>query len=184
MGRRPLFSSNDDLVFEADESSSTYAYVRNRRSGSLRKLTKNPIVRLETVSPDGRWVVAEVPVVGEDITRGVMGFNLQSGTARRICHGLCVARWTLDGKSLFLSLPASEKASETWFGTKTFVIPLHRGESFPDLPPAGLRSDEEVLRISGTTVINEFVRPGTDASIYAYDRAEVHANIYRIPLQN
>lgn len=64
VGRRPLFSSNDDLVFEADESSSTYAYVRNVRSGSLRKLTKNTIVRLETVSPDRRWVVAEVPVVG------------------------------------------------------------------------------------------------------------------------
>lgn len=182
--RRPLFGSNDDLIFEADEGSSTYAYVRNLRSGGLRKITTNPIVRLETVSPDGRWVVAEVPIVGEDVTRGVAGIDLQDGTARRICHGLCVARWTLDGKSLFLSLPSGEKDSESWLGAKTFVIPLHAGQSFRDLPPAGVRSDAEALRMAGTTVINEFVRPGTDASVYAFDRREVHANIYRIPLQN
>jgi hypothetical protein len=61
------------------------------------------------------------------------------------------------------------------------VVPLRHGDSFPDLPATGIKSENDLLSLSGVKVIHESVRPGPDASLYAFDRRVPHRNIYRIP---
>jgi fermentation-respiration switch protein FrsA (DUF1100 family) len=65
---------------------------------------------------------------------------------------------------------------------KTFVVPLSHGDSFPDLPFAGIKSESDVAHLRGVHVIPEFAYPGPDGSRYALSRSVVHRNIYRIPI--
>jgi hypothetical protein len=69
-----------------------------------RKIDAQPVIQLETVSPDGRWAVAQVAIQNEDVPRGILAIPLEGGTPIRICSGLCVVRWPRDGKSMFLSV--------------------------------------------------------------------------------
>jgi hypothetical protein len=113
----PIFGPAGDVFFNADEDLNTYVY-RVTLDGSKRiKVTPEPIVRLETISPDGQWIVAESAVFGEDVTRGVTAYRVEDGIAKRICRSLCIVQWTLDGKALFISMVSRNSLF------KTFVVP-------------------------------------------------------------
>lgn len=109
-----------------------------------------------------------------------MAYRVDDGAAKRVCFSLCVVRWTGDGKFLYLGLPGSRGASRNY---KTFVVPLHRGESFPDLPAAGIKSEGDLAHIKGVKVVNDLIHPGPGVSLYAFDRSTEHRNIYRIPIR-
>lgn len=69
---------------------------------------------------------------------------------------------------------------------KTIVIGLRPGKELPELPSSGLRSIEEAERLNvvreiDTTGMTSFV-PGPDPSTYAYVRATIQRNLFRIPL--
>jgi eukaryotic-like serine/threonine-protein kinase len=177
----PLFGLNDDLFFQAQEEGRTFLWHRPIDGGEGARVMPNPIARFETISPDGRWVVAEAPVSGENVTRGVLAFPVGGGTPKRICYSLCSVRWTQDGKSLYLSLPG-RSGKESALNYKTFIVPLHADESFPSLPSGGIKSDKDVEQLRGVKTINELVRPGPDGSRYAIGRSTVHRNIYSVPL--
>jgi serine/threonine protein kinase len=174
----PIFGPAGDLFFSSDESSGTYVYRALLDGSERQKVTSSPIVRLETISADGQWVVAEASVSGEDVTRGVIAYRVRDGMVKRICRSLCIVRWTLNGKALFITLVGGNNSNLY----KTFVVPLPSGQSFPDLPTGGIRSKEDVTQLLGVHVIDEVARPGPDASRYAYAKQTVKRNIYRIPI--
>jgi hypothetical protein len=72
-------------------------------------------------------------------------------------------------------------------GGKAFAIGLPAGEELPTLPPAGLKSAEDVKRLNVVAVIDttglSFFAPGPNPSIYAYARVTVQRNLFRIPLK-
>jgi len=175
----PVFGPRDDLFFQGQEGGTAYLYRRNLDTGETRRVVSAPITRFHTISADGKWVVAEVPVLSDDATRGVVAYRVDGGTAKRICHNLCIVRWTLDGKYLYVGIFGTGDSSSE---IKTFVVPLRHGESFPDLPASGIKSESDVAHLHGVNVIPEFAFPGPDASRYAINRWSVHRNIYRIPI--
>jgi Tol biopolymer transport system component len=175
----PVFGPASDLFFQRQEGESTYLYRRNLDSGETRKVIPTPIHLFHTISPDGKWVVAEVAVTGEDAKRGVVAYRIADGTAKRVCNNLCIARWTLDGKFLNIGMFGLGDASSEY---KTFVVPLHHGQTFPDLPATGIKSESDVAHLRGVHVITELAYPGRDDSRYAVSRWGVHRNIYRIPI--
>jgi Tol biopolymer transport system component len=179
---RPVFGRNGDVYFEARENDRTYLYTRSLDEGSRRKVVSDAIVRLVTISPDDRWAVAEVPLLGEDGTRGVMAYGLRGEGPKRICHNLCFVRWTGDGKSLYISMIGEQAGTQSLAERKTFVIPLQRGQDFPPLPSTGFRSEADLAQLPGVQVIKDLARPGPDNSIYAFDRFAAHRNLYRIPI--
>jgi eukaryotic-like serine/threonine-protein kinase len=174
----PLFGPTG-LFFLAPEGGHEYLSRRPIAGGRPSKVIPSPVVRLETISPDGKWVVAEAPVSGEDVTRGVVAYRLEDGSAIRVCHSLCIVRWTADGNLLYLALPGSGQ-TQGWY--KTFILPLRHGESFPKLPATGIKSESDLAHWKGAQVVQDLARPGPDASVYAFDRRESHRNIYRIPI--
>jgi hypothetical protein len=176
----PLFGISRDVFLLAQEGGHLCLYRRPLDGGQRTKVTPSPVTRFETISPDGKWVVAEAPTSGEEVTRGVVAYRVEGGAAKRLCYGLCIIRWTADGKFLYVGLPGSGAIRGLF---KTFVVPLRHGDSFPDLPATGIKSESDLASVSGVKVISELARPGPDVSLYAINRRVPHRNIYRIPIR-
>jgi hypothetical protein len=64
------------------------------------------------------------------------------------------------------------------------VLPVHRGEGLPSLPPAGLSGsgDEGIQVIATIRVQQGLLAPGPDPNTYAFARLEFVGNLFRIPL--
>ena len=178
--RNPVFGPAGDVFFWAQEGGISYVYHRALQGGPRKQVTPVLAPHFSTISPDGKWVVAEAPISGEDVKRGVVAYRVADGTPQRVCYSLCIVRWTGDGKFLYIAFPGGDAKSGNY---KTVVIPLRRGESFPRLPASGIKSESDLTNLSGVRVINELARPGPDASVYAFDRWIPHRNIYRIPIR-
>jgi serine/threonine protein kinase len=175
----PLFDPMGDLFFQAQEGGHLYLYHRPLDGGQRKKVTPSPVTQFETMSADGKWLVAEAATSGEEVTRGVVAYHIGDGITKRVCYSLCIVRWTQDGKFLYIGLLGSLRSGIY----KTFVVPLHHGDSFPELPTTGIKSDSDLTHLSGVKVINDLVRPGPDGSLYASDHSTGHRNIYRIPIR-
>jgi eukaryotic-like serine/threonine-protein kinase len=178
--RNPVFGPTGDLFFQAQEGGLSYLYRRPLDGGQRTKVSANPVVRFETVSADGKWAVAEAPTGDQEAPRGVFAYRVDDGTAKRVCYNLCLVRWTGDGKFLYFGLPGGGGVSRNY---KTFVVPLHPGESFPNLPAAGIKSESDLAHVRGVKVVDDLIHPGPDVSHYAFDRSTEHRNIYRIPIR-
>jgi len=175
----PVFGPKGGLFFQRQEGEASYLYRRDLDTGNTVRVMPTPIVRLHTVSPDGKWIVLEMPVTGDNATRGIVAYRTDTGATQRICHNLCIVRWTQDGKHVFIALLGN---GESYSDFKTFMVPLRPGEAFPDLPVGGVQVESDLAHLRGVAILPEFVLPGPDASRYAVSRWTVHRNIYRIPI--
>jgi hypothetical protein len=145
-----------------------------------RKITVNPVVQMQTISPDGQWVVAQVAYPNEDPPRGIAAIPVSGGGWVRLCQSVCSVRWSLDGKAIFLSLPGASRSAGLNWGT--IVVSLPAGKMFPKLPPLGIGSESEATALPNAYKVYGFAMPGIDEHTYAFWRASVHRNLFRIPL--
>jgi serine/threonine protein kinase len=176
----PLFTPEGSLVFMSSDGDKNFICRMNQDGSGRRKITLDPVVLLQTVSPDGQWAVAQVGLPGEDPPRGVVAIPVSGGEPVRLCRGLCAVRWTLNGKSMFLSITG---ASHTFLGWRTFIIPVPAGKVFPKLPPLGVASERDVAALSGARMVDNYVMPGVNDGTYAFNRETGHRNLFRIPLR-
>jgi Tol biopolymer transport system component len=177
----PVFGLDGSLYYQAQEGPKSYLYRRPTDGGAGKRVTNHPVVRLQTISPDGKWLVAESPVGSEDSFRGVEAFNVDDDTVKRVCSILCIVRWSADGKLVYVSLSRSGESVSRY---RTFIVPLRHGSAFPDLPATGIKTEADLEKLNGVKVVDELLHPGPDSSRYAFDRESDHRNIYRIPLPN
>jgi len=176
----PVFTPQGDLVFMSQEGDQSFLYRMQLDGSERRKFYAGPVIQLETISPDGRWVIAQAPIENEDVPRGILAIPLEGGAPVRICSGLCVVRWSLDGKSMFFSVIGGSQGQVLGWGT--YTVPLAPGQMFPKLPPTGLASKAEAAALPGAKPLDAFVLPGQHETIYAFSRSTVHRNLFRIPL--
>ena len=81
--------------------------------------------------------------------------------------------WSQDGGFLYVTQPHG----------KTVAIPLHAGDILPNLPPSGLDGLDVLATFPGARLIEAGrISPGPDPTVYAYVRAAVHRNLFRIRL--
>ena len=131
-----------------------------------------PILALNSVSPDGRWVLAIARVSGDDVTASVLAYPTDGRRAVRVCN-TCKVSWSRDGRRWYLSDDDG----------RTYVIGLRENNSLPDLPALGIRSAEDVASLSVLQTIQQpFVAPGRSEGTYASMRMTIQRNLYRIPL--
>jgi hypothetical protein len=177
--RYPLFASDGALYLQVEIEGRPFLYRRSVSTSDRQQVVDHPIVRIHTISPDGKWIVAEAAVTGDEATRSVYAYNTTDGTAKRLCYNLCGFLWSLDGKYLYLSLVGPGGSAGSY---KTFAIPLRRSQMFPDLPPNGIQSERDLDHMPKAGVIGENVYPGPDGSRWALSRWTVHRNIFSIPI--
>ena len=173
--RAPLFGPDAQVVFQFTDGRANYI-GQIRKDGSDRsKLSPYPVSALGAISPDRRWIIADVPLPNSDV---IMAIPIRGGSSRRICTW-CSVDWAPDGKFFYVGLSPN---SHTTRGT-TLAIPVPSGETLPKLSFLGLRGPEDAKGLPGTRLLDGwFLSPGPDPDTFAYVKATMHRNLYRIPV--
>ncbi|MBI3693353.1 MAG: protein kinase [Acidobacteria bacterium] len=178
-GDSPYFGSGGELWFRAAEGSSNFVYAVKEDGSGRRKLFPEPILEIQTVSPNWQWVVAWSALTGEEATSAMLAHPSVGGPAVRICD-YCWTKWSPDGKLLALSTSGAGMSSR---GVgRSFVFPVRAGTGLPAIPAEGFRSEAEMVGARPIQVIEYGdVAPGPSPSVYAYSQITVQRNLYRIP---
>jgi len=142
------------------------ARVQEDGSG-LTRIVKTKVVEIGGASPDGKWV----SIAGVESEHGNFIVGVADGSKRKICAGACFARWSADGKYMYVTTNAS-----------TYVVPIPRGVGAVDWPANGIdvASHEELARFQ--LIPQSQMSPGPDPQTYAYATAAFQGNLFRIPL--
>jgi hypothetical protein len=145
------------------------------------KIIPSPILDFFGTSPDRRFAVVGTPL-RESKTPGkgpITALPVEGGPTRTICDNFCVVSWSPDGKYLYMDVTPPSLTNPAG---KTAVIPVSPGDSFPPLPASGFQPGGEDLAIPGIKFVEHgAIAPGL-GSTYAYVKATMHANLFRIPL--
>jgi serine/threonine protein kinase len=169
----PRFLPDGDLIFRAVEGASNFIY-RMKADGSGRtKLIPERVLDLSTVSPDGRWVTAGVPISDQEHTAATKAFRVGGGEELLVCPGYCSVDWDTSGKFLFISFLAE----------KSYALSLTQLSGLPKLPSGGLSRAEDFPDPKAAIAIPNFVESAISSSVYAYTHRNTRRNLYRIELQ-
>ena len=173
-----------------EEGKSKFLYRMKEDGAERQKVMQDEVLYLVSVSPDGEWAVAWVPVPPKEGVSAVSAYPTRGGAPIRICdvctavwtgpaQGAAAASWSPDSKFYYVSFqyfPGMNRG-------KTFVIPLKPGQTMPPLPKRGIMSERDLTSLPGVRVINEKdVFGGPNASAYAFRRLTYSSNIYRVRL--
>jgi hypothetical protein len=180
-GDQVSFGADGELVFRSLEGAKTFP-VRVKKDGSGREaVTTVPILEKSGVSPDGNWVIAFSLVTTSNALGGeILAIPLHGGAPKKLCAvSDCRAVWSHDGRFLYVDMT---KASGPFAG-KSVAIPIPAGKSLPDLPAAGLDANTGEIQPVGARVIEHGpISPGSDPSIYVFEKRDLQRNLFRIPL--
>jgi Tol biopolymer transport system component len=180
-GDAPVFGKDGEIFFRTIEGASAYAYRVHQDGTGLRRLSEQPIVLPAGISQDGQWVVVRSLLEGRET---VVALPVEKGLPEQIVfrHGLSYhLAWSPDGRLIFISAPTGATASHQV--GQTYVVPLPRGQMFPTIPAGGFQSAADLAGLAGVRIIDAFDgAPGPTPEVYAFSRASVQRNLYRIPI--
>jgi len=177
--KSPRFGSHGRILFERAEGDMNYLEAIDADGSRSSRVLPYPIEDFQSVSPNGRWVVAAVPAASKKDLPSILAIPLDGGTAQRICAGYCFPRWSMNGKFLFVPV---EDPSRSGPG-RSLAIPLGPAQSLADLPAGGIAPLAKPNAVPGSESVGRaFVIPGKDAEHYAWVNTSVHRNLYRISL--
>lgn len=175
-GDDAFFGKGAEVFFRRSEGAVRYAYRVLEDGTGLRKLIEQPVVLLTGVSTDGQWVIAKVPFA-------TVALPAAGGPAMTVVKSSSSIRltWSSDGTLLYVAQPTGGTATRTL--GRTYVIPLPSGQTFPPIPDGGFELTSALAALPGARVIDAYdVGPGPTPDVYAFSRASVQRNLYRIPL--
>ena len=170
-GSHPRFGPDGDIFLRREEGHSTFVYRVHADGSGMQKASDQPVLILDDVSPDGRWVAGWGPLGGSGPpSHQAYGLDGRPPVAIGPFSSLT---WSLDGQSTFIA------------GRWRFVIPRPPDEVLRWIPAEGFHSGEEIARLPGARPIDAAVNPvpGPVAGVYAFYRATIQRNLYRIPIR-
>jgi hypothetical protein len=134
------------------------------------------ILNVMSVSPDGLWIAALLPVNDAQATFAEMAIPARGGAPKRICSGYCIAQWAPDMRHFYLTAQDSQPG-------KRITLPVPAGKTLPDLPASGIGSIDKGLALPGDLGVEhtEFA-PSPNPSVYAYVKTAMHRNLFRVPV--
>lgn len=177
-GTSPHFGSRGRILFQQTEGNDNYLEQMNRDGSNRSKVVPYPVIDVQGVSPARRWVMADIPNAPGG-GPGEVAIPMDGAPPRRICAGYCVATWSTSGKFIFVALQPSSRTRPG----RTLAIPVGPGETLPELPPGGIPARADPSLVKGSWLIpRSGLVPGGDPSHFAFVKATVHRNLYRISL--
>jgi len=170
----PAFLSNGDLIFRGTEDGLNFLYRMKSDGTSRRKISPDPILDFQALSPDGRWAIAPNQVPDEEHPVRLSAFPVEGGPPVRLCATNCTGGWDLHGT--FFQLRAAAGGD-----LHTYLLPLNvRG--LPDLPADGIVGGDDLKSLRKVSVVPDQIDSAISPEIYSYTRYSTRRNIYRIPL--
>ncbi|MGH9256483.1 MAG: protein kinase domain-containing protein [Vicinamibacterales bacterium] len=175
-GDQVSFGADGELIFRSLAENNVVVRIKKDGTGRER-ITTAPVMDKFGVSPDGQWVIVSSPGEGETPRIAV---PIRGGTPRKICGAGCSAKWSSDGRFLYVTSAASASATSSG---RTLAIPVPAGQSVPDLPTSGIDFAEAVVKLPGARMIEQgSLSPGPDPSTYVFTKTDLQRNLFRIPL--
>jgi DNA-binding winged helix-turn-helix (wHTH) protein/Tol biopolymer transport system component len=177
----PHFGPGGEIVFQQSVNRANYLFRMNRDGTGRAMVAPFPISNVMSISPDRHWAATLTPVNDAQAPAAEIAIPLQGGAPKRICSGYCIARWSPDGRFLYLTFAAAKSTAQNSYGTA--AIPLRSSSDLSELPASGIHSiDEAVARFGGFAIRQSNFTPGLDPNIFAYIKTTMHRNLFRIPL--
>jgi serine/threonine protein kinase len=177
-GDNPLFASNGEILFRAIESSGAFVYSVQQDGTGLRKVIESPIAGLEGISPGRQWLVVKLPGAKGSSTTA---FPFHGGSPVDIVapgEGADLAlKWSPDGRWVF-----SVVLERNQVYAETYAFPLPHGWLLPQAPPGGFKVEAAMAKTPGAMTIHGYAVPAPAPGSYAFVRATVQRNLFRIPL--
>ncbi|MGA2536591.1 MAG: protein kinase [Terracidiphilus sp.] len=171
--QRPCFRGAGEIYFLEVDGAQNIAYGIGPGDAAPHKVTPPLQSSCGGISPRG------------DLSLNGFG-NIQANPRDgvnpiRVCSS-CGASWDSGGKFFYIRF---RKIGEMG-GGKTIAIALPEGKELPDLPPSGFTSPDDVKGVHVVAEIDmkdkTLFAPGPNPSVYAYVKATVQRNLFRIPL--
>ncbi|HTS12501.1 MAG TPA: protein kinase [Candidatus Limnocylindrales bacterium] len=172
------FLPNGDLIFRGTENGANYVYREKTDGTGRQKAIPESILDLQTVSPDGRWVVASITVPGSPNAAAI---PLGGGTPVELCDELCQITWDSSGKELYVFLPRIE-GMHTGRQAGSYELPVQAATGLPKVPAGGLAKMPEIAE-GKETALPAYVTAAASASVYAYVVRTTRRNLYRVPIE-
>jgi len=177
-----LFGPPGVIFFLSSEGTDKSLFEIREDGTGLRKVTKEQMIELRAVSPNGQWVSGWHPVPGRGAGVLVAAYPTDGGAPIPICEPPCSLKWAPDGKYVYLS--KSHGMTSGGAAGRTYVLPTPRATMLPDLPAGGFRTEAELATAPGVRVIEAAdVDPSATPDIYVFSRETTQRNLYRIPLR-
>ena len=171
----PFFLPNGELIFRAIEGGSNFLYRMKTDGTGRRKITSERIVDVNSVSPDGRWVVAGAEDAGEEHPRRMKAFALDGSAMVSLCVPYCQLHWDMSGRFAFLNYPAARHGG-------SYVLPVMHDSGLPKIPLTDTPRIEDFPNPKAITTIPWYAESAVNPSLYAYTRKNDRRNLYRIQL--
>ena len=171
----PLFLPNGELIYRANRGGKNYLYTKKQDGTGQKRVVEEPILDVEAISPDGKWVVAARGAdTGEEHPFQLMAYPMGPGNPVLLCTTLCMADWDASGAHMFIA---------TSKDPNTYVLPTENGRGLPQLPATGVLLAQEFKALSKVKVVPALVESAMSADVYLYMRTSTRRNLYRIPIQ-
>jgi Tol biopolymer transport system component len=173
----PYFGPSGEILYRFSDGKANYLGRMNADGSARRKVVEYAIGTPQTISPDRRWLVAITPEL--DGRQGVasMAIPTGGGPPRRVCASACRHGWSPDGRSLYVEIESKSRTS----AGRAIVLPVAVDTGLPDLPDAGIVPRVDPRAIRGSLIVGRTeTAPGLDPDTYAYVKASVQRNLFRI----
>jgi eukaryotic-like serine/threonine-protein kinase len=170
----PYFVANGDLIFRGASGGKNYVYTRKIDGSRERKLFEEPILDLDAVAPNGKWVIANGNMMlGGELVRRARAFPVEGGAPVMICKDACLMRFSDDGAYMFFRFSKSGYAS-------TYVVPTVTSTGLPELPEPALTDGTELKKAKQIAAPVESM---VNAEVYVYTKSNVRRNLYRVRVE-
>ncbi len=171
---QPQFGPEGIIYYRSHRKNQNFLY-RYRPNGTREKVNYPRVNALNGISPDGKWVLAWGQLASDPSKFGIIAIHIEDGHAVLVC-GWCGVAWSLDGHTFVLDALLNGRTS------RSYVLPLRRGEDLPEIPPGGFQTIAQI-KADHPKVVDGHYLPGPHGSTYAFLKHSTHRNIYRIPLR-
>jgi hypothetical protein len=178
-GSSVSFGAGSDLLFLSLEDTRNFvARVAKDGSGQSR-VSELPVLQKGDSSPDGGWVLAFAPGVGDGSSPRTIAMSTRGGEPKVLCSAdNCGGHWSADGKWLYVGGGSNDALEGLTVG-----VPLGPDGGPPDAIHAMLQAAAKGNAPPGMRILKErLVAPGPDPSTYAFVRQDVQRNLFHIPL--
>ncbi len=170
----PKFLPDGRLIYRATEGGKNYLNTQKADGTEKRRVSEEPILELQSVSPDGRWaIVTQKDNQNPEAPYRTVAYPSAGGEPIVICATICVGRWSEDEKHMELTLLEL---------SQTYILPVRRGTDFPEIPTGGFTRERGQKELAKGTMIEVRSDSVFRADTFAYTKLSIRRNIFRVPI--
>lgn len=167
-GDEVVFDGSDRVYFRSLGEHANYLHRMAPDGSGNERVFNAPIISVRDVMLDGSRVSVDLPLPGEGLGASWL-VPTGAGEPWLVSKGWAPARWSRDGRLLYVEVGSSDKA-------ETVAVPVG-ADGLPSMPVSDALRTGTLIRHAGAALAT-----GLDPGSYVFVQNEQRRNIYRIPL--